>query len=279
MDFIFWYENKEIYNPELPTLEAIPEVKGLLYCYSLKQFVFCNSSTFDKPSFQTFLLYDYTIPNIIKRKNGLLLFYLDNALNIKYQRLCSDIKILTNWDCNKDVDVWHKVIFTNVSSSDWEKKNTIIINNSVFLSNIINYSTLGHIIYMDSEKEAIKFIVSKRFDRRLASKMIVPHISDKRVHYLFVDDCCTIKTYLSEYGEYTLLVPRSGDKLDLNLSFNSYKKFIIFRREKNNAWYEHLLLKCLYNDLDGTEKVAYIDITNLEIVTLEDLIDDAFNYE
>ncbi len=280
MDFIFWYENKNAFDINLVVDGNFKEVKGLLYCYSLKQFVFYDPIKHKNPELQTFLLYDYTVPNIVKSKSGFKLFYVDHNLNIKYMHLSSDTKILTNLDCNKNGIFWHKVIFTKMSSNcGIEKKDTIIINNSVFLSKIINYSTLGQLIYMDYEEDAIKFIISKQFDRHIAAKIRIPHSNNKLIHYLYVDDCCTIETPLSEYGKYTLLIPRDGSKLDFKLSFNSFKKFILNRRINNGTWYEHLIIKCLYTNSDGIEKIAYIDVTNLEIVPFEDLIEDAYNYE
>ena len=279
MDFIFWYEQKDVYSPELITSKSHTTVRGLLYCYSLKQFVFSDLPTLSESKFQTFLLYDYTVPNIVKSNNGYTLFYIDNALNFEYLKLNSSINILVNLDCNKNGDYWHRVIFTNISrSKNLEKKQTIIINNSLFLTSIVDYSTLGQIIHMDNEVDAIRFIISKRFDRAFATKVLIPHLNNKIVHYLFVDDCCTIETPLSKYGKYTLLVPRVGEKLDFDISFNSFKKFVLERRINGNAWYDHLVLKCQY-DSSQSEKTTYIDVTNLEIVSLDDLVDDAFNFE
>ena len=278
LDFIFLYEGQNAFAPSLVTKGIFTDVKGFLYDYTHKRFVFNEQST--KPQKSVFKLYDYTVPNIIENAPGFRMFYIDKNEKIVYCDLPFDITVLTGLD-KEASPIWNRVIFITGQDSKSEEDNSfIMLKNSVCLGSIIDYSSLSKIIYMDDENDAIKFIISQRFDRNVSGNTpIINETSYKKVHYLYIDDCFIIDTPFSEYGKYTLVIPKNPDKVDFNLSFDSYKKFVLFRKEKDKSYYEHLILKCFYKAENGEEKVAYIDVTKQETVCLEDLIDDAFNYE
>ena len=280
IDFIFWYEGKNVFKPELVSTGKFTEVNGFLYCYSRKQFIFCDSVNQKEPECHTFLLYDYSVPNIIKRAFGYQLFYLDSEFNISYQELEPNIQLLTSLIVNKNGHKWNRIIFTNCTQDTvFENKSTIIVKNSVFLSNVLTCSTLGQIVYTDSANDAIRFILSKQFDKRIALKTILSSVSSGRiVFYLFLDDCCTLETPLSEFGRYTLFVPKQPDIINYELSFDAFKKFILSRNTEGSAWYDHLILKCTCK-YDGEDDTIYIDATDAELISLESIINDAFKGE